>query len=419
MKPEEIAQRLLTPQDILLYKNFIFFSSASLLGNFFAFLYHFYSARNLSVPDYGALNALLSLFGVLVLPFASFSALLVKKVAQEKSRAYAACRLAVRISLLFSAALLALVLAFPQQLNSAFHIEDPAVPLFFWLAVSLALLWISLNGVLQGLGNFFLSGSAFAAGSLAKLALAFLFVLLGSFTLSTAIASYGIAFLIAAGMAAFGLRGFFAAPKKAQGMQGMKGDYAKIAGMDMGFALLFNGDLVVLGMLFPGEQLGFYSAASIVAKIISYALLPLAAVAFPKMVEQSWRKQSPKALFLTLAVVLAGGAGILAFYQLAGAQFLSILYTERYLPAMPYLMVLSLAMVLYCLNMASSRYFAAVGSRLYSALAIILPAAGLFLIYATASMELAPAIMLAANLALFLSGALLFLSGMPQRQRLV
>jgi O-antigen/teichoic acid export membrane protein len=404
-----LARELLSSPKYSIYRNFAFFSAASLAGNFFAFLFHFYSARQLSVADYGSLNVLLALFGVLILPFGSFASLLIKKVAQRKQDAPSIAIEAAKVALASGAITLALLLVFSSQFNSLFHFQDNAIPILFGLTLALAFFWTSLNGVLQGLERFFLSGTAFAAGSLAKLGLAFLLASTGLLGLPGALASYGITFLITSAMAFWGLRSLFLSPgAKRYDLSGFKADYLQIVAIDIGLALIFNGDLVVLGHLFPGDSLGFYSAAAIIAKIISYALLPLAAVAFPKMVEQAAGSQKPKALFATLGLVLAGGLFILAFYALAGPAFLSLLYTEKYLAATQYLMLLSLSMVFYCLNMVASRYFVATGRRLYSLFALLLPIAGLALLYLAGSIALAPLVMLGTNLALFAAGAALF-----------
>jgi|GEM_PF-3979581 len=406
--PEAIslAKKFLTQPQYALYRNFAFFSSASLAGNFFAFLFHFLVARRISVADYGTLSVLLALFGILILPFGSFASLIVKKVAQKKSDAPSIALQAAKISAVAGCAAIAFSLLAPGAFASIFHVFDPSIPLVFAFALALAFVWTALNGVLQGLERFYLSGTAFALGSLAKLAAVFL--LAASFGLLGAVVSYGAAFLVTLLICSFAIASLLKSASRSK-LRITASDYLQIALLDIGLALLFNGDLVVLGNQFPEDSLGFYSAGSTVAKIISYALLPLAAVAFPKMVEQASSGKKPKAVLATLALVGAGGAAFLVFYSLLGAQFLSLLYSEKYLPAVQYLLVLSLSTIFYCANMALSRYFIAVKNGIYTALCLAVPLLSLALLYSLHSVSLAPFVMLGANAALFASGAAMFL----------
>ena len=387
-----------------LMKNMAFYSLANLLGNFFAFLFHFYIARQLTVTDYGTLSALFAAFTLFSLPVGSFSTLIVKKVAQDNKNAPAIVKSASRIALIFSFVVGFMLVIFSGFFMGFFHLQGQwLVPLYAIMLV-FGCLWAAFNGVLQGMGRFFLSGTAFVAGSFAKLLAGIALVGVLGFGVLGAMGAFGVVSIVCVIIGLWYLYPMLKSKDKEYDFSGIKKDFLKIVAIDAGMFLALNGDLIVLGNRFPNDSLGFYSTASTIAKIISYALLPLSVVAFPKLVEGMKVKSSSKVLTFTLGLVAICGVAFLVFYYFAGPFILSFLYSEKYLPGVQYLMVLSAAVILYCLNALLSRYFIAGKAGAYLLAVLAIPIAGLALLYAAPDITYAPYAMLGINLVLFAAG---------------
>jgi len=410
---------LANPQYPLL-KNMAFYSLASLAGNFFAFIFHFYVARQLSVTDYGALAALIASFSLFSLPMGSFSALVIKKVAQDGRNAPAVAREATKLALIFSFLVGFVLVLFSGFFMSFFHLQGEwLVPIYVVLLI-FSCVWAAFNGTLQGMSRFFLVGSEFAASSLIKLILAFVLVGMLGFGLIGAIGAYGSAGVVSVAIGLWFLHPMLKSNGKAYSFSGAQKEFTHIFLISAGMFLALSGDLIVLGNLFPDDSLGFYAASSTIAKVISYALLPLAAVAFPKIVETVHLKKQSNVLMFTMALLAVCGVAFLVFYHFAGAFVLSFLYSDKYLPGMQYLMVLSVATIFYCLNALLSRYFIAGKAGAYAIAAVIIPLAGLAALYAAPSISLAPYVMLGINIALFAAGMIFMrLNGVGKRAPVV
>ncbi|MFH1017392.1 MAG: oligosaccharide flippase family protein [Pseudomonadota bacterium] len=391
-----------------LMKNMAFFTLASLLGNFFAFLFHFYVARALTALEYGTLSALIAAYGMFLLLVGSFSTLVTKKVAQEKQNVPAIARYALKLALAFSLAVGIPLMLFSQAFGDYFHIKDAWLAPVFAVAVGFGCVWAALNGVIQGLERFFLSGLAAVAGSLAKLVLGGLAVGLLGYGLFGAFGAFGANAMVCALIAIWSIGQMPRTDGEGHGFGRIRDDFFNILMIDAGLFFAMNIDLIVMGNLFYEDNLGFYSAASMVAKIISYALLPLAVVAFPRMAGGRERLGKPRdVLFFTLAAVAVCGACFLVAYQIAGGFVLSVLYSDKYLQGLQYLMVLSLSVVLYCFNSLISRYFIASHAGTYPKVALLIPIVGAAGFYLAPSIALAPFVMLGINAALLAAGLVL------------
>jgi len=387
-----------------LMKNMAFFSLANLAGNFFAFLFHFYIARQLTISDYGTLSALFAAFTLFSLPVGSFSTLVIKKVAQDNENAPSIAKSATRIAFVFSFVVGFLLMLFSGFFMGFFHLQGQWLVPLYAVMLMFGCAWAALNGVLQGMGRFFLSGSAFVAGSLAKLIAGFVLVGALGFGMLGAMGAFGMVSVACVFIGLWYLYPMLKSKDKEYDFSGIKKDFLKIIAIDAGMFLALNGDLIVLGNRFPDDSLGFYSTASTLAKIISYALLPLSVVAFPKLVEGMKVKKSSNVLAFTLALLAICGAAFLVFYYFAGSFVLSFLYSEKYLPGVQYLLALSAAVIFFCFNALLSRYFIAGKAGAYTFAVLAIPLAGLALLYAAPGISYAPYAMLGINLALFATG---------------
>lgn len=393
-----------------LIKNMSFFSFSHLLGNLFSFLYHFYVARLLSITDYGILNALIATFSLILIPINSFTSLVIKQIAASSTnspRISALSKAALKIVLLAAIFVSILIMAFRNSFESFFHIESNfLIVSTFAITIVLFAIYSIILGILNGLQRFFASGLIFIIGSVGKLVFALVFMVALGFGLVGALGALAAMALIGILLGGSAIYIIIKERTDPFSFSKIKSEYVLIVCIDVAFFLILNGDLILLRNKFPEQTLGLYSAASILAKIITFALTPLTAVTFPKIVEQ--KNAGSKSFFVTLAMILVGGLVFLVFYYFFGSYVISFLYSSKYLQANNFLILLSISVLVYSINLAFSRYFIAQENYKYALCVFVISIIGLTSFYIFSTIDAAPYFMLGINLAILLVSVCLF-----------
>ncbi|MFH1785870.1 MAG: oligosaccharide flippase family protein [Candidatus Micrarchaeota archaeon] len=390
-----------------LMKNAGFFSFANIIGNAFNFIFHFYVARFITITEYGVLNALIAAISLFLLPIGSFSALIVKQIAKEdnKEKISGIAKATIKTAILLSLFIMAVLFIAKEPLQDYFHITDDLIIFLFVINVGLLLISNTLNGILQGLQRFFISGSVFIFSSGVKLAIMFYLVAIVSLGLVGAVTAYAVIPLVTIVLIFYFVHSFLLQKSESFNIFKLKREYLAIVAIDIGLFLALSGDLLVLGNLFPNDDLGFYAAASVIAKILTFALLPFANVAFPKIVSQIKTGSEKATFWLTLTGVLLGGLVFLAVYYILGHHIISFVYSTKYTEAMQFLLILTVSAIFYTANMVISRYMIAHEKRAYSIFAFLIPIIGLVSIYILLpAIQDVPFFMLGINLLLAIIG---------------
>ena len=270
-------------------KNIVIVFLGTSLANFFNLLYQLLIAHKLSASEFAAFNSLLSLFMIFSSPLGTIQMAIAKYSSEFNARNELPKLKLLLSDFLQKASILAAVTFLIFWLSSR-HIADilkiPAESCGYILAGMLALSWIAplLLGAIQGMEFFgWLSFGSVAAVGL-KLALAFIFLLLG-YSIAGALAAFLIALLASIFIYYFPLRRFIC-------FRAVKGDinYREIltylfpvALSNFCFISLVSMDMVLVKYFFSGQDPGLYSVAQMAGKIFLFLPGAISIVMFPRI----------------------------------------------------------------------------------------------------------------------------------------
>ena len=317
---------------------------STFMGGACMFAVHFF-APFLGDAEYGLLGTLLAMMNVMMIPSLGLQTTLAQEAAssitdEDKARFSGTVR-----GLLFWTFMLWLIMAIIVLLFQGHFLEILSIPsavsLFLVVLIGLGLLWQPIiQGVLQGIQNFFWLGWVIIINGAGRLiAAAFLIVILWkildniSFIAGLNIYSglrnifyckalgaitgalIGIASAITVGL--YQIRSIWLAKHH------LPFDWKKwlmrLIPLTLGlgtFQFIFSIDMIIVRALFGKEQTGFYSAAGMIGRGLVMFTAPLAAVMFPKIVQSTVQKRKTNVLFMTListAVLGVIAAGFCTF----------------------------------------------------------------------------------------------------------
>jgi len=350
-----------------MWSNVFIFSILSLLGNVFVYFYHLMAARELSPTDYGILNAVMFVF-MLIMMLSSSMGKLVTKVISEfhaKNQKQHMKQVLVLLSIvkIIVALFFAVILILGKQyILDYLHIESDIIIWFLAAATIFSALLNILSTYLQGVKSFVKAGigTFFSTGG------RFLFLILTLYFVTATIENVFISTVLAliSGMVILGVISF----KEIKEILSVKiekkldidykkyfASFVSILMLAFGSYLLFGPEVTILTHRFVGEEMGFYSVASNLSRIIIYILLPVTAVFFSYFASQ---KDKDDLNLIKKSLLAIGGFGFLMFlgYALFPELIISIMFTTKYLEAQTYLLFLSAAAVIYTLNILLVNY---------------------------------------------------------------
>ena len=313
----------------------------SFLAGILGFFYHFYMGRVLGVEDYGILGTILagfylysaSVVNTLQTSFTKFTSnfLATKDLGKIKHLIFRSTKFLLVVSVLMSVA----YLIFLPYFSDFLHIEQRI------LLISLGVFFFSLfipigRGVLQGLQDFkSLSLNYFVEG-LAKILLGILAIYLG-YQLAGAIVALIITYILTICFFTFQLYKRFKPVTATKFSTRHIYIYSfPVFCMITTLTLLFSLDVVLVKHFFTETQAGYYSALSLLGKIIFFGTLSISQVMFPKVSAQhAAGKQSLKTFMYSLLIVLFCILCALAVYFLFPELLVTILFGADFLPIAP------------------------------------------------------------------------------------
>lgn len=301
---------------------------STFLGGACMFAVHFF-APFLGDSEYGLLGTLLAMMNVMMIPSLGLQTTLAQEAAsaitdEDKARFSGTVR-----GLLFWTFMLWLLMALIILLFQSHFLEILSIPsaISLWLVVliGLGLLWQPIiQGVLQGIQNFFWLGWVIIINGAGRLvAAAFLILVLWhildgiKFIASTSFYSYfhnifyckalGAITGALIGIASAVTLGLYQIRKIWLAEHHLPFDWKKwlmrLIPLTLGlgtFQFIFSIDMIIVRALFGKEQTGFYSAAGMIGRGLVMFTAPLAAVMFPKIVQSTVQKRKTNVLFITL-----------------------------------------------------------------------------------------------------------------------
>lgn len=262
------------------------------LVNFFNLLFQLLVAHRLSASSFAAFNSLLSIFMIISSPLGTIQMAVAKYVSEFSVKNQADKVRVLLNGFIKKAGLLAIATFLLFWLISIhimgvlrIHSETSG----YILALLLGLSWLTpvLLGGIQGLELFGWFASIPVAAGLLKLALSFLFLLLG-YDIAGALGALLASGLIALILYFFPLRHFIAAPagtKTDSGAINYKevfGYLFPVAVSYLCFFILVSCDVILVKYFFVEEKAGIYSLAQMVGKIFLFMPAAVSIVMFTK-----------------------------------------------------------------------------------------------------------------------------------------
>ncbi len=330
---------------------------ASTLANVSNYLFHIFMSRALGPSNYAVLASLISIFFIVSIPATTIQTAIARYTSHFRAQnKYGKIRLLLsgslkRLSLTGIGVFVIFVLASPY-IASFLKISSTVPVIIIGASLSLAFVLPSPLGILQGLQRFGQFGTNLVVQSFSKLLVGILLVYVG-LGVSGALSAFTISFL--AGLViAFTPLAFLFRESKTDDDVSFSEIYKyclPVLITILCFTVLTNIDVVLVKRFFASSEAGYYSAASVVSKIIIYLPGAIGIVMFPRTSELHSLKQDTipvlrRSLFYT--ALLCGGAmlGYFAFPSL----IVRVIFGKEYLATIPLIGLFGLAMYFFSLT---------------------------------------------------------------------
>lgn len=352
-------------------------------SNIFAFLFNLYMARNLSLPHYAEVAALVSLITLASIPAQAFLPTIIQFSGrylakdQHDEAAVFYGKSTAQIGL-FALGLALFLIIFSPLLGNFLHISNIFEIIIAGLVVATMYLSVTNGGFLQSLLRFQFLSFVTLLGGLLKLLLGVLFIFLG-FGVFGVLFAYLIAFAIPLVLTFIPLRSFLQRKIKktvtthkseiiAYGLP------ATVAVFSL--SSFTSTDILLVKHFFPSSSAALYSGLSLVGRIIFYFSAPISTVMFPLVIKRFHKGGNlHNLLYLSFLLVLIPSLGLTAFYFLFPKYVIGIILGKKYFESAGvlgwfgvYLSVFSLLTVvvnfLLSIKKTSVSWFIAVGAIL-------------------------------------------------------
>lgn len=321
------------------------------------YLYQILMGRMLSVEEYGTLNALLSLLVISSVPGMTITLMVSKYIAEynatgEQYKVGHFLRRSLAYISIFTGIVTVVGLIVSPLIKSFLMIEEISYVWFIIIAVGLAFILPVATGAVQGLKKFWGLGFLNLINPVIKLILGVLLVGLG-FKVNGALGALVIGALLSVLIGFMMLKGRFKINGDKDVVLGRK-EVIKysIPVMVVTFCIsvLTNIDMIMIKHYFSPQESGLYGSAVIFGRAIFYFPAAIVMAMFPLVAEAKALKEDAYSSLkkaLIYATVLCG-AGV-AVLNLFPELIIKLLFGARYLPAIPYIKLISLAMLPLCL----------------------------------------------------------------------
>lgn len=327
--------------------------AASLLNFFF----NLFMTRNLSVSDYGVLASLISFMTLSTIPIgALLPTIIYFSASYFAKRDFAVVRgLFLQITKLATAIgiiVFVVYVIFRSQIAHFFNIADTSLMVPIALTVFIGFVGVANMPLLQAKLAFAFISFLMLVGSLSKLVIGVVFVMMG-FSVRGAIWSLFIAGLIPYLVSFISLKFLFTRGSEvprigprtllSYGVPSMLGTF--------GLTSLITTDIIIVKHFLDPLSAGIYATLSLIGRVIFFFSAPIGTAMFPLIAQKHARKEDfHNTLRLSLVFVLLPSLAITVFYFLFPAftiQFFS--KKEESLAAVPFLGIFGVFISLYAL----------------------------------------------------------------------
>ncbi len=357
---------LKTDNNLLKHGGIIFF--ATIIGGVFSYLFQLYISRALGPEGYGEFSALISLLYITSIPATTITTAIALFTSQYKANLeYGKIKYllfhSIKKLLIIGVVGFLLISVASGVIISFLHIRSNVPILIIGLIFILSAISPITHGALQGIQDFFQLGLNIVLSAIFKLVTGILFIYLGM-GLDGAMLALFASFLLSFLLALIPLR-FILKEKSTETQNKEILQYSLPVFITLLIVtLISNIDVVLVKHYFAATEAGYYSASSLLAKIIFFITAPIAAVMFPKVSELHIKKARTTSVLknclaytgiLSLAAVIA--------YCTAPTIVVGMLFGREYFEATKIigifgvaLMFFSLSYVIILYNMAAKNF---------------------------------------------------------------
>jgi O-antigen/teichoic acid export membrane protein len=354
-------------RDILLQGRILFASSVYSMAANMAF--NMFMSRRLGVVDYGVLGSLLSVFLVVSIPLQTFQTVLTKAVAQiagqSRQRLLSSLHGHAWLWVLgIGVVLMSVGGGIRLPLSKFLHLSDPGLVLLVSFMVVAALASTLVKAFLQGTQRFDQMGHVVILDTTLRLGFG-VFLVSAGWSVAGAVLSSPLGNLGGIGL------GFLFLSVVCRPLMTLRPKppfrehvtYAlPVAGSLFLYTWLTTSDVAFVRHWFPGEEAGFYSAASAVGKVFLYGPSMLTSYMFPKAAFMHTRNEDVRHLLRkTLQLGYYVVFGSLAVCVFASPLIVHLLFGSQYDETAHLLPFYALAMMPMAFNWIFINYFLAVG----------------------------------------------------------
>lgn len=381
------------------------------IGSIFGYVLQVSLGRLLSVEDYGIFNALLSLAVILTVPSSALSNSLIKIVSELKAQDKfdVLTQLYVKMTLfilVFGTVVGFLVYSLRFYIANYLNITDVTPVIFFGIFLGLSFLSINPSSYLQGLLRFKAFAFFAAISGFLRTAFALIFVILG-YKVGGVYFGLGLSFIALYIIAAVLLKKNFTRFESFS----LRPYYKNIANLGVvmffvgvGMTFLNNVDVILVKHLFDETTAGLYSGIVTVGKIFLFGAGTVTILMYPQISElytkgENYLKRFLQFLALQLVLII-GGVTVFSIFPRFITQ---ILFSDQFLPAVPYIPKFSIFVAFYILINFMYMFLLAINKKIIWT--FLLPAIALQYFLISAKHESLNSII---NANLIVSGGLLF-----------
>lgn len=307
------------------------------VGNY---LYHLLMARMLGVSLYGALESIISALYIISVPTLTINLVIVKYVSSHKGRREheligSLYSYVLKKLLFFGSLIFMVLLATSGVIKSFLHLPSSILVILLALSFFINLFYFLNKSMLQGVSSFFKLSVLNFFESFIKVSLAVLLVYLG-FKAEGAYAAIIISIIIPLFFSYIYIKDIVRAQSSIQQKYLYARDLLKFSLPTFltSFALIsmFTTDVILVRHFFPGAASGYYSALSVLGKIIYFAVSPIVLVLFPMISEHHAKGESfQRILILGTVITFAFSFLITLIFFFAPESMILLLFGKRYL----------------------------------------------------------------------------------------
>lgn len=304
--------------------------------NVLNYVFHFVNARLLGPEDYGILAAIMSILYVFTVPSEALQTVASRYTSKFKAKGeFGKIKFFIKHTVLLNIKIAAVLMIVFALLAVFFLSSLINIPIQYLLLTSLLLISLFvtpvIRGVLQGLKKFNALGANMVLESMLKIVFSVAAVIIG-IRLYGIIIGLFLAILIAFFIAFFSIKEIRKVKEGEEKGIGVYRYNIDIFLATLAIILMYSLDIIIARAFFDAATAGQYAVASMLGKIIFFAVMPIGKAMFPITSERHEKgeetaKSFRKAMMLTIALC---AAAIIA-YLLVPNLIIGILYGKAYL----------------------------------------------------------------------------------------